>query len=144
MSKVSKADACFKEGFACSQSVLSVFAPEFGLEREMALRVAGAFGGGMGRMGKTCGAVTGAFMVIGLKYGNTRAEDEETKEKAYELVNEFTKRFKARNEAIECRKLLGYDISTPEGYELIYEKGITKDLCPGFVRDAVEILEQIL
>ncbi len=144
MSKVNNADTCFKKGFSCSQAILSTFAQEFDLDREMALRVAGAFGGGMGRMGKTCGAVTGAFMVIGLKYGNTRAEDSETKEKAYRLVNEFTKRFEARNKTIECRKLLGYDISTPEGYKLIYEKGITKDLCPGFVKDAAEILEEIL
>jgi C_GCAxxG_C_C family probable redox protein len=144
MSKVDSAVSTFKKDFSCSQSVFSAFAPEFGLDREKALRVAGAFGGGMGRMGKTCGAVTGAFMVIGLKYGNTRAEDEETKEKAYELVNEFTKRFKTRNEDTECRKLLGYDISTPEGYRIIYEKGITKELCPKFVQDAVAILEQIL
>jgi C_GCAxxG_C_C family probable redox protein len=144
MSKIKDADTCFKEGFACSQSVLSAFAPELGLDREMAHKVATSFGGGMGRMGKTCGAVTGAFMVIGLKYGRTRAEDEETKEKAYELVKEFVKRFQERNGSIECRELLGHDMSTPEGYKIIYEKGLTKELCPNFVQDAVEILEQIL
>jgi C_GCAxxG_C_C family probable redox protein len=144
MSKVNDADTCFKEGFACSQSVLSAFAAEFGLNREKALRVAGAFGGGMGRMGKTCGAVTGAFMVIGLKYAKLRPEDNQTREKAYELVKEFVKRFQERNGSIECRKLLGHDISTPEGYKIIYEKGLTKELCPSFVQDAVEILEQIL
>jgi C_GCAxxG_C_C family probable redox protein len=67
-----RATQCFSEGFNCSQAVLSAFGPEMGLDCETALRVAGMFGAGMGRMGNVCGAVTGAFMVIGLKYSKTQ------------------------------------------------------------------------
>jgi len=144
MSKADIAVSCFKEGFSCSQAVLSTFAEEYGLDREIALKIATAFGGGMARMGKTCGAVTGAFMVIGLKYGRTRAEDEETKEKAYELVHEIVKRFKERNGSIECKELLGLDISIPEVLEKAEEENIFDNICPKFVEDAVKILEQIL
>jgi C_GCAxxG_C_C family probable redox protein len=98
----------------------------------------------MGRLGETCGAVTGAFMVIGLKHGRTRAEDEETAEIAYGLVQEFADKFKARNGSIACRELLGQDISTPEGVELAREKGLFATRCPRFVRDAAEIVEQVL
>ena len=118
MNKVESAVACFKEGFSCAQAMVSTYGTEFGLDRETALKVSGAFGGGMGRMGETCGLVTGAAIAIGLKYGQTRVEDEETKEKAYSLVKEFVAKFKSRNGSIICRELLDCDISTPEGLKL--------------------------
>ncbi len=110
----------------------------------MALRVAGAFGAGMGRMGETCGAVTGAFMVIGLKHGKTRAGDDDAREKTYALVQEFVERFRERNRTLICRELLGYDLGTPEGREAVAEQNLFLTVCPKFVRDAVEILEALL
>lgn len=124
--------------------MLSVYGERFGLGRELGLGVAGAFGGGMGRMGETCGAVTGAFMVIGLKYGKRRADDDEAREKTYELVNEFADRFKSRNKSIVCRQLLGHDLSTVEGRDAVAEKNLFLTVCPKFVDDAGEILEEIL
>ncbi len=144
MDRVERAVSCFKEGFSCSQAMLSTYGPQLGLNHELALKVSGAFGGGMARMGETCGAVTGAFMVIGLKYGKTKIEDEQAKEKTYSLVKEFVDRFKSRNGSIVCRELLGCDISTPEGRELAKEKNLFATLCPKFVQDAAEIIEQIL
>jgi C_GCAxxG_C_C family probable redox protein len=139
-----KAVSCF-ENFNCAQSVIATCGPELGLDRESALRVAGGLGGGMGRLGEVCGAVTGAFLVIGLKHGKSSPEDDEseTKEKAYALVYEFADRFRARNGAILCRELLGCDISTPDGRAQAKEKGLFSDLCPKLVGDAVEILEQM-
>jgi len=98
----------------------------------------------MGRMGDTCGAVTGAFMVIGLTYGRIRADDELSKEKVYQLVQEFAKRFRSRHGSIVCRDLLGYDLSNPEGGKTITENHLTETRCPLFVQDAVEILEEML
>lgn len=144
MKRVERAVSCFEEGFSCSQAILSIYGAQFGLNREVALRVSGAFGGGMGRMGEICGAVTGAFMVIGLKHGRIRAEDVQTKEKVYSLVKEFVDKFKFRNGSITCRELLGCDISTPEGMKLAEEKNLIPTLCPKFVQDAAEIIEQIL
>jgi C_GCAxxG_C_C family probable redox protein len=124
--------------------VLSSFGEALGLDRELALRVAGAFGGGMARMGETCGAVTGALMVIGLKYGMTQAKDEAAREQTYKLAQELAARFKERHRSIICRELLGYDLSSPEGRKAAYDKGLFSTLCPELVRDAVEILEQML
>ena len=124
--------------------MLSSFGEEFGLNRDLALRVAGAFGGGMARMGEQCGAVTGAFMVIGLKNGNTRAEDNGARDRTYELVGEFVARFKDRHSSIVCKELLGYDLSNPQEGKMAKEKGLFDTLCPQFVRDATEILEEIL
>ena len=115
-----------------------------GLDRELALKVAGTFGGGMARMGETCGAVTGAFMTIGLKYGKATAKDDAARDKTYDLVKEFVTKFQSRQGSIVCRELLGYDLSNPEGRKAAYEKGIFDTLCPQLVRDAAEILEEIL
>ncbi len=144
MNRVEQAVSCFGEGFSCAQAVLATYGPQLGLERELALKVAGAFGGGMGCLGQTCGAATGAFMVIGLEYGKTQAEDEQTKEKAYSLVQEFIAEFQARNGSIVCNELLDCDISVPEEKMLAAEKGLFTTLCPKLVRDAAEIIEQML
>jgi C_GCAxxG_C_C family probable redox protein len=144
MNRAEKAVSCFKEGFSCAPAVLSAYASEFGLDNETALKIATGFGAGMGRMCETCGAVTGAFMVIGLKYGKSKADDSQAREKTYELVREFASRFKARNGSIVCKELLGCDLGTPEGMKLAKETGVTATLCPKLVQDAVEILEEIL
>lgn len=144
MSRVEEAVACFKEGFICSQAVLAAYSVQFGLDRDTALKVADGFGGGMGRMAVTCGAVTGAFMVIGLKHGRTTVEDSQAHEKTYSLVNEFVSRFKSRNGSVVCRELLGCDISTPEGLQSARQQNLFAKICPGYVRDAAEIIEGIL
>ena len=144
MSKADEAAATFAGAFNCAQAVFSVFAPDLGLERELALRVAGAFGGGMGRMGEVCGAVTGALMAIGLKYGKYRAEDNEAREKTYALVQEFARQFRERHGQLLCRELLSCDISTPQGRQAAHDSGLHDTLCPQLVRDAAEIVGELL
>ena len=140
MRKAEDAVSMFKEGFNCSQAILSTYGQELGVDKTTALKISAPFGGGMARMGETCGAVTGAFMVIGLKY----AKDKESKEKLYGLVNKFAEEFKLRNGSILCKELLGCNIGTPEGMKAVKEKGLIDTLCPKLVKDAAEILEEIL
>ena len=143
MSRVEQAVERFKDGFNCSQAVLGSYSELFGLDCERAFKVATGFGGGM-HIGGECGAVTGAFMVLGLKYGNTAAEDEQAKAKTYEKAIEFSDRFKARNGSVVCKELLGCDISTPEGMKKAQEDGLFDSVCPKMVRQAAEILEEML
>jgi len=145
MSNADLAVASFEEGFNCSQAVFSTYAPLLGLDRETALRVAAPFGGGMGRTGETCGAASGALMVLGLKYGQFTAEDKEAKEKMYSLAAEFLNRFAARNNGcVKCRELLGFDVGNPEDRQSAREQGLFETLCPKLVRDAAELVEQLL
>jgi C_GCAxxG_C_C family probable redox protein len=144
MSMAEAAVARFQEGCSCSQAILSTYGEQFGLDWETALKVAAGFGGGMGRMGGTCGAVTGALMVLGLKYGGTNAGDSEAKETTYERVREFAARFTARHGSVACKDLLGCDISSPEGLAAARERGLFSTICPKFVRDAAELLEAML
>ena len=141
--KVRDAVCCHKKGFNCAQAVFSTYAEEFGLDEKIALRLAGAFGGGMSRMGETCGAVTGALMILGFKYGQIDADDKCSKERTYELGQEFMKKFKLRNKFLLCKELLGYDISTPEGLKAIRENDLS-DTCNKFIKDSVEIIDDML
>ncbi len=144
MSRAQLAAARFKQGFSCSQAVFSAFSEVLELDPQKALKIAQPFGGGIARMGLTCGAVTGAFLAIGLKYGRTRPEDEEAREKTYALVHDFIREFKARYGSIVCRELIGVDLGTAEGHKQAVERGVFENLCSKYVQDAVEILEQIL
>lgn len=144
MSNPERAEALFKQGYSCSQAVLAAFGEQFGLSRELALHIAGAFGGGMGRMGETCGTVTAAIMVLGLKFGCTTADDLKARENGYAVAREFIHRFKGRNISVLCRDLLDCDISTSEGMKRAREEGLIKQHCPRFVKDAAEILDQLL
>ena len=144
MDRSTKATDTFDKGFNCSQSVLTAFSGELGLGEQEALRIACGFGGGMGRTAKTCGAVSGAFMVIGLKYGQTRGDDKASKEKTYALIKQFSDLFAKAYGSVECRELLPHDISTPEGLQSAQEQGLFKTLCPKYVAGAVKILDGIL
>lgn len=143
MNKKERAINCFKEGFSCSQAVFSTHAVEGGLNRETVLKISDAFGTGMA-LGSICGAVTGAMMVIGLKYGRTKPDDEEAKLKTRSLIREFVKEFETRNDSIECKKLLGYDITIPEEMAIAEEKGLFDTFCPKLIENAMDILEKLL
>lgn len=144
MTRADDAAATFGRGFNCAQSVLSACCEPYGMSREQALRVSCAFGAGMGRQGATCGAVTGAYMAIGLKYGKYREGDEAPKEKTYALTQEFARRFIERNGSMACRELLGLDLGTPEGAKTFKEKGYHASRCTKYVRDAAEIVAEML
>jgi C_GCAxxG_C_C family probable redox protein len=144
MDRVELAVSLFKQGFSCSQAVLAAYSECLGLDRELALRVAAGFGGGMGRMAQTCGAVTGAYMLIGMKYGVVDAKARQAKEKTYALVREFAGRFRGRHGSLVCRELLGCDLSTPEGFQLAKERKLSDTVCANLVRDAATMIAEIV
>jgi C_GCAxxG_C_C family probable redox protein len=144
MSRQQAAGECFKCGYNCSQAVFSTFAPEFGVNYETALKVAGNFGGGMARMGETCGAVTGAFMAIGLKYSKTKFGEDAQRDKGYELVNEFSKKFIEKHGSMKCKDLLKCDVGTPEGKKIINELNLSQNVCFPLVQYSTAMVEDLL
>jgi C_GCAxxG_C_C family probable redox protein len=136
MSKVKKAVECFEDGYNCSQAVFSTYSPDLGVPSEQALKIASGFGGGM-RNDSTCGAVTGAFMILGLKF--TKGKD-----KPYDKIIKFAKAFCRKNKSTDCQALIGCDIRTKEGNEKAINEGLFRKICSRLVEDAAEILEEIL
>jgi C_GCAxxG_C_C family probable redox protein len=144
MKNTDRAVALFEEGFSCSQFVLGAYSQMYDLNQRAALKVSSAFGGGMGHNDEVCGAVSGALMVIGLKYGRTEADDREAKENTYALARKFANSFKSIYGSIRCTDLLGCNLSTEDGVINAKEKNLFETLCVGFVKDATKILEKIL
>jgi len=144
MTRSDDAAAYFNEGFSCSQAVLSSFSEDLGLDKETARKISCGFGAGMARSGNICGAVTGAILVIGLKYGKGTTGDDAAKERTYALVQKFLKQFKAKNKSISCTELLGYDLRDPEQRKQAHVSKAVATKCPEFTRDAAVILEKML
>lgn len=141
-----KAIAYFREGhgFNCAQSVAAAIAPWFDLDVKTALKMAAAFGGGIGRSGGICGAVSSALMAIGLRYGMTDIKDQDSKKRTYQEVRGFIARFTEKWGTCQCRELLDCDIGTAEGFKRFQEQNLAAALCTGYIRDAVAILEEML
>jgi C_GCAxxG_C_C family probable redox protein len=144
MSRPDGAAELHARGANCAQAVVCAFCAELGVDEATAMRAATGFGGGMGRLAGTCGAVTGAFMVLGLARGMSRPEQLQEKETVYGLVREFATRFTRAHGALACRDLLGEDIGTPDGLARAKEAKLFSTRCNGYIRGAVEILEGML
>lgn len=97
----------FKQGYNCSQSVFAAFCEEVGIDFETAIKISSSFGGGMGRLREVCGAVSGMFMVAGMKHGYTAPKDKLSKEQHYKLIQSMAKKIEEINGSIICRELLG-------------------------------------
>ena len=133
-----------ESGYNCSQSVLAAFSEEFGLPRETALKIAAPFGGGFGGYGKTCGALTGAMMVIGLKYGNSDGQDLEAKLLARAKTRELIEAFEKAHGTSTCNELLGIDRSNLSGAELKAKLPCIHDTCKNFLITVIAFLEEDL
>jgi len=147
MDKKELAAQYHERGYGCAQSVLAPYAPDYGLSEEIALRLGTGFGSGMGRMCEVCGALTGAFMVLGLQYGKVYTDGNrygnET-ETTYKMVAELAQKFAARNGTIYCRELIGHDLSDPVERAKVVEAGLFKTTCGKCIRDAMELLEEVM
>lgn len=143
MDKAAKAVKLFNDGYNCSQAVLAAFCGPFGLDEKTALTLASGFGGGVGCSGDICGALTGAVMVLGLKYGSADASDKTVKNETYRKTRALVEEFKLQTGSLYCRDLLGFDMSTQEG-QLAAKRPNAFGDCPQYVRVAAEILHDVL
>ena len=134
----------FRSGFDCSMIVLAELAEDVGITKEQGLRIASCFGAGM-MQGSLCGAVTGAMMAIGCRFGNDIPDDKARKGLVISKRDEFIAAFTERFGTISCPALIGLDLRVPEEMEKANERKVLTDVCPKFVKGAIEICrEQIL
>ena len=143
---INKAQALFDEGYACSQSVLLAFAPQFDLDEKTAKLISSTFGGGMGRLRQKCGAVTGGFMVLGLKYGNENPKDMDTKLAAYTKVRELNKQVEEIHGTSNCTEILQKfateaDVADRKHHKIICRKLVVDTT--GLVYDMITLDNQV-
>ena len=142
MNRIEETGELFNQGLNCSQAMLTVFGSSFGIDPERAKQLGRPFGGGMGRLALTCGALSGAVMVLGL--AKDHPEEAEARELSYGKVRELFQRFEARHGTSLCKELLGADLSTEEGRQKAKEDKLVSKVCPGLVREVAGILEMLL
>lgn len=135
----------FKQGYNCSQSVFAAFCEECGMDFQTALKVSSSFGGGMGRLREVCGAVSGMFMVAGMKYGYIDPNDRLSKAEHYKRIQQLAKQFKEKNGSLICRELLGLSTQN-ESYipEARTDEYYKKRPCAELVGDAAEIMYKFM
>lgn len=142
MTRAEKAVALHKGGSSCSQAVFTVFAEDFGLNEELAHRLSTGLGGGIGRLGLSCGALTGGVLALSLAFGNSTGSDQDAKMKTYEIVKKFMADMEARHGSTQCRVLLeGADLWTEAGRAEVKAKNLGEKVCNTLVAEAVEYVE---
>ena len=144
--RADKAREMFLQGYNCCQAVVGAFADLYGFDPETAMKMAEGFGGGLGRMRLTCGAVNGMAMVAGMKMSHGKAGDLQRRGDIYAVVRQMVEEFKAQNGTIICAELLGLSMPndnspmpeerTPEYYK--------RRPCPDKIHQCGLIMEKYL
>jgi C_GCAxxG_C_C family probable redox protein len=143
--KSKEALSYFNNSFNCAQSVFTSFAAELGMHEDECLKISCAFGAGMGKQQHVCGAVSGALMVLGMRFGKAKNDPENKKEDTYEKAAEFLRLFESKHGYISCKKLLkDLNMNDEKELEMINELGLFENSCTRYIQDAVEITETLL
>jgi len=124
----------------CAQAVFTAYGEELSsgqVDYDNLMKISSAFSGGIAHQGNVCGALTGALMTLGFKYGGPDSR------KVNEVSMKFLEEFKSRNGSIICRDLINHDLLTDEDVQKAFKAGAFNN-CPKFVEDAVVLLEKLL
>jgi C_GCAxxG_C_C family probable redox protein len=145
MDRAEQAAEFMRSGYNCAQSILKAYAQEAGLTREEdAILMASALGGGIGRTGYVCGALSGAALILGRRFGYKDPADTAGRDRVYTLVARLVDKFKTEHGTVMCSDLLGFDIRNAAKLKEARESGVFQQRCPVFVRSAGGLLEEIL
>lgn len=144
MDRVQSATELYNQGYLCSQSVFAAFCEDYGISKELGLKLSKFLGFGYLFRGDYCGAISAAMMIYGLKYGSSEIYNDLLDEIYYNLTKEHINRFKEKHGSCICNELLHGKVSTGEGIQQIREKGYFDTKCPVFVKDSSEILIEIM
>lgn len=143
-SKKTQAIKAFNSGRSCAQTVLMAFADDYNFDENLAYQISSGFGGGMGGLQKTCGAVTGAFMVIGIHNCEKYSNKDLQKENNRAMIQEFHQKFLLQHGTTDCIDLLQCNTNTPEGQEFAKENNLKQNVCEKCVANSIELVESLL
>ena len=139
-----KAIAAFESGLNCAQSVVVAFADDLDFDKNTVSNIVVGFGGGMGKLQETCGAVTGAFMVLGM-YNSAKYQDNMAlKNATYQMIRLVDAKFKSTHQTTNCRSLLQCDLNSEEGHAYAVENKLFEKICEKCIADAVCIVEELI
>ena len=144
MTHKGKAVQLLNQQYHCSQALFGSFAEDFGLDLKTAFKISSCFGGGM-RQGGTCGCITASLLILGMALGFYDSQDRELEVYGNQKTDEFIRRFTEKmGGAVNCRDILGKDISKPEELAVIRKEGLILQKCPNALDASIDILEEML
>ena len=126
---------------SCSQAIFAGYCEQLGLGKvdfDTGMKIASAFSGGIARTGSMCGALTGALMALGLKYG-----DDEDGNKVNVVAGKLLDEFKSLHGSTTCREMINHDLLTHEDVQQAFKTGAF-DNCPKYVEDVTVIMDKLL
>lgn len=144
MTHSEKAEQLLHQQYHCSQALFGAFAGDFGLDLKTAFKISTCFGGGM-RQGGTCGCITASLLVLGMALGFYDSQDREREVYGNKKTEEFIRLFAEKmNGDVNCRDILGKDISKPNEMAIVRKEGLILQKCPRAINISIEILEEML
>ena len=142
--KEDRALATFRSGYNCAQAVLTAYSDDLDFDKNLGLSISCGFGGGMGKLQKTCGAVSGSFMVLSIYNSNLYSDNHERKEKSYSMIQKFSKKFELIHGTTDCKSLINCDLSTEEGHLYAKENNLFQTICEKCITDSIRILKELI
>lgn len=139
-----KAIESFRAEQNCAQSVLTSYSDKLGFDQELALNITSGFGAGMGRLQKTCGAVTGAFMVMGVYNEKYISNSDESKEATNTMIQKFSNNFIAIHQTTDCAELLNCDLKTEKGQQHFHDNNLLKKVCEKCISSSIQIINDLI
>ena len=134
----------FRAGLNCAQAVVTSYSGDLHFDNDLVLQAACGFGGGMGRLQETCGAVTGSFMVLGIYNCARFAENSRRKEETYSMIQKFDAKFKHLHGTTNCHSLLNCDLRTKDGNRYAKENNLFETICEKCITDSLEIIDELI
>ena len=143
MTKKEEISELYHDKLNCAQSVFSVYVKEMGVDENTARAIATGFGAGIARSQQICGALTGAIMVLGVKFFNPE-NLYDSKEFIYYKTTELMERFKNIHGSCNCKDLIGVDFNTDEGIEFAEKNDLFNIKCKKYLNDVCTILDELI
>lgn len=141
MNRKEKALKLYQTGYNCAQSIVGAFEDLLGKKTNTMIDISAGFGGGMGRLQQTCGAVSGAFMVMSSLYNHS---EKSSKEQLTHDIQHFARTFNQIHGNLNCKNLIEYNLNDPEEHEKAKKNHVFEKKCTRFIETSVELVEDIL
>ncbi|MEW6366706.1 MAG: C-GCAxxG-C-C family protein [Acidobacteriota bacterium] len=136
-----RAGDLFRSGFYCAESVLLAISEQMGIKSELIPRMASGFCSGVSRTCGMCGALSGAILALGLRYGRSTPDGD--LEPIYAKVQLLLARFRERFGTTNCRELIGCDLNTSEGQRFFMEHDC-ETKCREITQEAARIAASLI
>ncbi len=141
---MSLAEQFIEQGYLCSEAVLLTLSQYLNIQSELIPKIATGFGAGIGRHGEVCGALSGAVMGLGLRFGRTIISKTPPDTPPYAFSTNIVNLFVARFGHIRCRDLIGLNLHSEKDRKIYRDQQLWEIRCRDIVRTTTGLAYDLL